>query len=95
MNDETIPLSRPEANLRTTLDDCLTTGRTVVVGLPGRGRVALHPLVDRPAAPDTGADDDDDFTHRLIATNPAFRAVVEQSSASGRVPLDLELEPEE
>ena len=94
MDYETIPLSRLEHNLRTTLDDCLSTGRTVVVELPGRGRVALHPLVDRPEAAVVD-DDDDDFMDRLIATNPAFRALVERSAASGRIPMDLELEPEE
>ena len=44
MDYETIPLSHLAANLQTTLNDCLATGRTVVVELPSHGRVALQPL---------------------------------------------------
>jgi hypothetical protein len=78
MGIETIPLSRLEANLRETLDECANSGRPVVVELPDRRLVAIQPL-EPP--------EDDDLTDELLASNPAFQALVAKSRASKRKPF--------
>jgi hypothetical protein len=86
MDYETIPLSQLETHPRTTPEDCVNTGRTVVVELPDHRRVILQPL--------DGADDGDDLIDRLIERNAGFRRLLTESDASGRKPFDFTPEPE-
>lgn len=78
MATEAIPLSRLAADLGATLRECADSGRPVVVELPDRRLVAIHPL-DPP--------DDDDLTDDLLASNAAFQALVAKSAASPRKPF--------
>ena len=87
MDYETIPLSRLETALRATLDDCVTSGRWVIVELPDNRRIAIQPLGD-------GVQGDDELVNNLIEHNAAFRAMLERSDASGTVPFGFELEAE-
>jgi hypothetical protein len=41
---KTIPLSRLETDLKTTLNECADSGRTLVVELPDERFVAIQPL---------------------------------------------------
>ena len=78
---KTIPLSRLEAELRKTLDECADTGSTVVVQLPDDRLVSIQSL--------DPADDGDDLVNQLLESNAAFRALVERSKASRRKPFPL------
>ena len=76
---KTIPLSRLEADLRKTLDECADSGATVVVQLPDERLVAIHAL--DPAA------GDDDLMNQLLESNSAFRELVARSRSSPRKPF--------
>ena len=73
---ETIPLSRLEANLRKTLDECVDSGRPIVVELPDRRLVAIQPL-----------ESPDDLTDNLLESNSSFQELVAKSAASPRKPF--------
>jgi hypothetical protein len=75
---KTIPLSRLKANLKATLDECADSGEAVVVKMPDRRLIAIQSL-------DSAADDS--LIDDLVASNPAFRAMVSKSKASPRKPL--------
>lgn len=75
---KTIPLSRLEADLRKTLNECADSGSTVVVQLPDSRLVAIQSL--DPA-------EDDDLINRLLETNPDFQKLVARSKASPRRPF--------
>lgn len=75
---KTISLSRLEANLTQTLNDCAESGETVVVELPDQRLLAIHPL---------DSEEDDSLTDDLLATNPQFRALVAKSKAGARKPF--------
>jgi hypothetical protein len=74
---KTIPLSRLEANLRATLNECADSGQALVVELPDQRLIAIQGL----AAPDDSLADD------LLQSNPAFRALVAKSKAASRKPF--------
>jgi hypothetical protein len=78
MSIKLIPLSRLEADLRGTLNECLDSGEPLVVELPDHRLVSIQGLEP---------DDDDDLVDRLLESNPAFRALVEKSKASPRKPF--------
>jgi hypothetical protein len=78
MSIKTIPLTRLEADLRATLDECVNTGEAVVVELPDHRRVAIQPLEN--GENDTLIDD-------LLQSNAAFQAKVAKSKASPRKPF--------
>jgi hypothetical protein len=78
MSIKLIPLSRLEADPRGTLTECLDSGDPVVVELPDRRLVSIQGLEP---------DEDDELVDRLLAANPAFRAMVEKSKASPRKPF--------
>jgi hypothetical protein len=78
MSIKLIPLSRLEADPRGTLNECLDSGEALVVELPDHRLVAIQGL--EPC-------EDDDLVDRLLASNPAFRALVEKSKASPRRPF--------
>lgn len=75
---KTVPLSRLEADLRKTLDDCVESGHTLVVELSG-GRLVTIQVLD-PL-------EDDSLVDELLATNPRFQALVAKSKASPRKPF--------
>ena len=80
MGIKTIPLSRLEANLKTTLNECADSGQTVVVEMPDRRLLAIQAL---------DPSEDDSLMDELIATDPKFRALVAKSKASPRKPFSL------
>ena len=69
----TIPLSRLEADLKKTLNDCADSGDTVVVEMPDQRLLAIQRLEPQ---------EDDDLMDRLLASNPEFQALVANSKAS-------------
>lgn len=75
---KTIPLSRLEANLRATLNECADSGEAVVVELPDRRLLAIQAL-------DTG--DSDPLVDELLQSNPSFQALVAKSKGSPRKPF--------
>jgi hypothetical protein len=72
---KTIPLSRLETDLATTLNECAESGQTFVVELPNQHLVAIQSL-------DPG--EDDSLIDELLASNPKFKALVTRSKASPR-----------
>jgi hypothetical protein len=75
---KTIPLTRLEADLRATLDECVRSGELVVVEMPDHRMVAIQPL--EPSADDSLVDD-------LLQSNSTFQAKVAKSKASPRKPF--------
>ena len=75
---KTILLSRLEADLEKTLDECAESGETLVVELPNQRFLAILPL--EPNENDALMDD-------LLASNPRFQALVAKSKASPRKPF--------
>ena len=78
---KTIPLSRLETDLETTLNECAESGETVVVEMPDQRLLAIQPLEPR---------EDDTLVDRLLASNPKFQALVAKSKASPRKPFTPE-----
>ena len=77
---KTIPLSRLEAELRKTLNECAETGQTVVVEMPDQRLLAIQSLDPH---------DDDSLIDELLADNPKFQALVAKSKAGPRKPFAL------
>jgi len=77
---KTIPLSRLEANPRETLNECADSGEGLVIELPDKRLIAIHPLE---------ASDDDGLVDELLASNEAFQALVAKSKASPRKPFGM------
>jgi hypothetical protein len=77
---KTIPLDRLEADLRGTLSECADSGSIMVVELPGQRLIAIQSLEGT---------EDDDLVNELLASNPAFRAMVARSKAGPRKPFPL------
>ena len=75
---KTIPLSRLETDLKKTLNECAESGETVVVEMPDQRLLAIQSL--DPA-------EDDGLVDELLASNPAFQALVAKSKASPRKPF--------
>jgi len=80
MRIKTIPLSRLEANVRKTLNECADSGSTFVVQLPDQRLVTIQPL---------DPTEDDELVNELLESNAAFRALVAKSKASRRKPYPL------
>jgi hypothetical protein len=80
VNIKTIPLDRLEADLRGTLSECADSGSIMVVELPGQRLIAIQSLEGT---------EDDDLINELLASNPAFRAMVARSKAGPRKPFPL------
>ena len=78
MDIKTIPLSRLEADLRGTLNECADSGQAVVVELPDQRLIAIQALE---------ATEDDSLVDDLLQSNPAFQALVAKSKASPRKPF--------
>lgn len=75
---KTISLSRLEADLRKTLNECAESGQTVVVEMPDQRLLAIQPL-----APG----EDDTLMDELVASNPRFQELVAKSKRSPRKPF--------
>jgi hypothetical protein len=78
MGIKTIPLSRLEASLRATLNECADSGQAVVVELPDHRLIAIQSLE---------ATEDDSLIDDLLQSNPAFQALVARSKAGPRKPF--------
>ena len=78
MGIKTIPLSRLQTDLASTLNECAESGQIFVVELPNQHLVAIQPL-------DPG--EDDSLIDELIASNPEFQALVAKSKAGARKPF--------
>jgi hypothetical protein len=75
---KTIPLSRLETELATTLNECAQSGEVIVVELPNQQLVAIQPL-------EPG--DDDSLMDELLASNAKFQALVAKSKDGVRKPF--------
>ena len=80
MGIKVIPLRELEADLGRTLAACLDSGEAVVVEVPDHRLVSIRSL--EPA-------DDDPLIDELLASNPAFQAMVERSGSTERLPFPL------
>jgi hypothetical protein len=78
MSIKTIPLSRLEASLQQTLNECVDSGNPIIVELPNHRLLAIHPL---------DGDEDDDLIDNLLASNAEFQALVTESKNSPRKPF--------
>lgn len=76
-----IPLSQLEADPRGTIAEALDSGEALVVELPDHRMVSIQSLEPN---------DDDPLVDELLASNPSFRALVERSKASDRLPFPPE-----
>ena len=75
---KTIPLSRLEADLEKTLNECDESGQTVVVEMPDQRLLAIQSL---------DPNEDDSLMDELLASNPKFQRLVAKSKASPRKPF--------
>ena len=75
---KTIPLSRLETDLRTTLNECAESGQTLVVEMPDQRLLAIQSL---------DPNEDDSLMDELLASDPKFQALVAKSKASPRKPF--------
>jgi hypothetical protein len=75
---KTILLSRLQADLQNTLNECSDSGETVVVEMPDQRLLAIQPLDPR---------EDDDLINQLLASNPRFQELVAKSKSSPRRPF--------
>ena len=75
---KTIPLSRLEADLKKTLNECADSGQTVVVEMPDQRLLAIQLLDPR---------EEDSLIDELLATNPRFRTLVAKSKDGPRKPF--------
>jgi hypothetical protein len=80
MGIKTIPLSRLEADLKQTLNECADSGETVVVEMPDQRLLAIQSL---------DAQEDDGLVDELLASNPEFRALVAKSKVGPRKPFGV------
>jgi hypothetical protein len=76
MDTTVIPLSDLQADPEGVLTRCYDSGQSLVIELPNRGLISIQPV-----------ESDDDLINDLIEHNPAFRALLEKSLASPRVPF--------
>lgn len=75
---KTIPLSRLEADLKKTLNECADSGQTLVVELPDQRLLAIQSL---------DPNEDDSLMDELLASNSKFQRLVAKSKASPRKPF--------
>ena len=75
---KTIPLSRLEAELTKTLNECAESGQTVVVEMPDQRLLTIQPLDPQ---------EDETLMDELLASNEKFQALVAKSKASPHKPF--------
>jgi hypothetical protein len=78
MGIKTIPLSRLETDLETTLNECADSGQTLVVELADQRLLSIQPL---------DPNEDDSLIDELLASNERFQALVAKSKAGPRKPF--------
>jgi c-di-GMP-binding flagellar brake protein YcgR len=79
MNIKTMPLSRLEANLRATLNECADSGQAVVVELPDQRLITIQAM---------DVAEDDSLVDDLLQSDPAFQELVAKSKAGPRKPFN-------
>jgi hypothetical protein len=77
---KTIPLSRLEADLEKTLNECADSGETVIVEMPDQRLLTIQSLDPQ---------EEDSLIDELLASNPKFQALVAKSKASPRKAFGL------
>lgn len=77
MSTKIIPLRELKADPEALLNNCYDSGEPLVVELQDQRLVEIRPV-----------DDDDHLIDNLIANNPAFRAMLAKSLASGLKPFE-------
>jgi hypothetical protein len=77
---KTIPLSRLEMDLKKTLTECADSGETVVVEMPDQRLLAIQPL---------DLQEEDNLIDELVASDPAFQALVSKSKSGSRKPFTV------
>jgi hypothetical protein len=75
---KTIPLSRLETDLKTTLSECADSGETVVVEMSDQRLLAIQPPEPQ---------EDDTLIDELVASDPKFQKLIRASKASPRKPF--------
>ena len=80
MGIKMIPLSRLEADLENTLNECSKSGQTFVVQLPDQRLLSIQSL---------DPNEDDSLMDDLLSTNPEFQNLVAKSKASPRKPFSF------
>lgn len=85
MTIKTIPLSRLQADLTGTLNECADSGSAYVVQLPDDRLLAIQSL--------DPSDEEDTLVDDLLQNNPEFQALVAKSKASGRKPYVPNFQP--
>lgn len=75
---KTIPLSRLQADLAKTLNECAESGETVVVEMPDQRLLAIRSL---------DPNEDDSLMDEVLASNPEFQHLVALSKAGPRKPF--------
>jgi hypothetical protein len=75
---KSIPLSRLEADLKKTLEECAESGETIVVEMPDQRLLTIQSLQPQ---------EDDTLVDELLASNPRFQALVTKSKTSPRKPF--------
>lgn len=75
---KSIPLSRLEADLKKTLEECAESGETIVVEMPDQRLLTIQSLQPQ---------EDDTLVDELLASNPKFQALVTKSKTSPRKPF--------
>jgi len=86
MGTKVIPLSQLESDPKGTLNECCDSGEVIVVELPDNRMVTIQPLEP---------DEDDSLVSELLESNAAFRALVEKSKSSPRIPFPCRTEGED
>jgi hypothetical protein len=81
MGIKTIRLRRLEMDLEKTLNECSTSGQTLVVELPNHRLLAIQSL---------DSNEDDTLMDELLSSNPEFREVVAKSKAARRMEFPLQ-----
>jgi hypothetical protein len=66
---KTIPLSRLEADLQETLNECAQSGETIVVEMPDQRLLAIQSLDPH---------EEDTLVDKLLSSNPKFQALVDE-----------------
>jgi hypothetical protein len=75
---KTISLSRLEAELAKTLNECSESGQTVVVEMPDHRLLTIQPF---------DPEENDDLIDELLASNPKFQELVAKSMSGARKPF--------
>lgn len=78
---KTIPLSRLETELTTTLNECADSGETVVVELADQRLIVIQSL--------DPSNEDDSLIDELLASNPRFQSLVAKSKSGQRKTFSL------